>query len=127
MNDQPRRYPGWRTALLAVLLLSAGCSLFSQTPDPQRRKAIRAALPYGLPVETAESRLSGLGFACSRRQGNYLDEEGRTRSADHFLFCEQRPGRISFSCENRDQVTVLSREGLVSGIEVVHGPSCVRQ
>ena len=109
-----------------TVLLSA-CSLFSQTPDPEKRSQIRSAISYGIPIAEAESKLSGLGFACSNRQGNFIDESGHRRSAEHFLFCEQRPARISFTCENRDQVTVIARNDAVSGIEVLRGPSCIRQ
>ncbi|GAC1634474.1 MAG: hypothetical protein NVS9B10_30570 [Nevskia sp.] len=110
----------------ALSLALAGCSLFSQTPDPKTRSAVREAVPYGATSDTAASRLSGLGYACSKRQGNYTDESGHTRSAEHFLFCEQRPGVISFACQNRDLVTVVLRDDAVSGIEVVRGPSCER-
>ena len=113
-------YPG----MLALAL--TGCSFFSQTPDPKTRIAVRDAVLYGATTEAAAEKLSGLGYACSRRQGNYLDESGHTRTADHFLFCEQRPGVISFTCENRDLVTVVLRDNLVTGIEVLRGPSCER-
>lgn len=109
----------------AGLLLSlAGCSLLSQTPDPDRRSEIRARVAYGLTLAEAESRLSGLGFGCTRRQGEYLDESGASRSARDFLHCVERPGVVSFACQNRDQVTVVLRDDKVSGIEVRRGPSC---
>lgn len=120
------------TSIVRIAVLTAfssglvGCSLFSQTPDAGRRSEIRAAVPYGVAIPTAESKLSGLGFACSRRGGNYLDESGTTRSAEHFLACEERPGVVSFACLNRDQVTLIEREGVVSGIEVTRGPSCTQ-
>lgn len=116
-----------RIAVVTVVASAvAGCSLFSQTPDAGRRSEIRSTVPYGMTIDTAESKLSGLGFACSRRGGNYLDESGTTRSAERFLACEERPGVVSFACENRDQVTVVEREGVVSGIEVTRGPSCTQ-
>lgn len=111
------------TAVLTLLSL-AGCSLLSQTPDPDRRNAIRQRIEYGLTSVEADSRLSGLGFACSRRGGEYLDEAGKAREADHFLACTERPGVVSFACQNRDQVTVVLRDDKVSGIEVRRGPSC---
>lgn len=115
------------TALpLVTLAVLAGCTLFSQTPSPDVQHQVRAAISYGMSAETADSKLSGLGFACSKRQGNYLDEGGHTRSAEHFLFCERRPGKISFSCENRDQVTAVLRNGVVAAIEVTRGPSCIK-
>ncbi len=114
-----------RTALPASLvLLLAGCSLLSQTPNPDRRSAIRERVEYGLTSTEADSRLSGLGFACSRRSGEFLDEAGKSREADHFLSCTERPGVVSFACQNRDQVTVVLRDDKVSGIEVRRGPSC---
>lgn len=110
--------------LLIVTTLLPACSLFSTTPEPARRLEIRNALPYGMSIAKAEAKLSGLGFTCRRRTGNYTDESGAEHSADRFLFCEERPNKISFACENRDQVTVIDREGAVSGIEVSRGPSC---
>jgi len=108
----------------AALLALAGCSLLSQTPDPDRRSAIRQRVEYGLRSVEADSRLSGLGFGCSRRSGEYLDESGKAREADHFLLCIERPGVVSFACQNRDQVTVVLRDDKVAGIEVRRGPSC---
>jgi hypothetical protein len=116
-----------RTPVLIVLAVSlAGCSLFSQTPDPKRRSQIRDALPYGLPMEEAAARLSTLDFACQYRQGEYFDEANQTRSAPRLLSCEQRPARVSFFCLNRDRVTVLPKDDKVNGIEVTRGPSCTR-
>lgn len=111
-------------AVLACTVALGGCSLFSQTPDPGRRNEIRARVPYGASVVEAESRLSGLGFGCTRRKGEFVDERGATRSAPDFLYCQERPGVVSFACQNRDQVTVVLRENTVSGIEVRRGPSC---
>lgn len=114
-----------RTGIVAsALMLLSACSFLSQTPDPDRRSAIRARVEYGLTSVEADSRLSGLGFACSRRSGEYLDEAGKSREADAFLDCTERPGVVSFACQNRDQVTVVLREDKVSGIEVRRGPSC---
>lgn len=115
--------PGTVLAVGALVLL-AGCSFLSQTPDPDRRSAIRQRVAYGLPSAEADSRLSGLGFACSRRSGEFLDEAGKPREADQFLYCVERPGVVSFACQNRDQVTVVLRDDKVSGIEVRRGPSC---
>ncbi len=110
----------------ALSMLLGACSLFSQTPDPDKRSSIRAALPYGASMASAESKLSGFGFACSNRHGNYLDESGVTRNTENFLYCEERPRAIGFACENRDQVTVVARNDVISGVEVTRGPSCVR-
>lgn len=114
-----------RVALpIGLALWLPACSLFGTTPSPAKRQAVRDALPYGMDIAQAQSKLSGLGFACSRRTGNYTDESGAERSSERFLFCEQRPNAISFACENRDQVTVIDRDSTVSGIEVTRGPSC---
>ena len=115
-----------RQFVLAAALLLPACSLFSQTPDPAVRGKVRAALPYGLATDAAAEKLSGLGFACSRRIGQYSDESGQTHSAEHFLDCEERPGPVSFTCLNRDHVTVVLRGEQVAGIEVTRGPSCER-
>lgn len=120
---QPRR-PVLAAVAAAAMLLVTGCSLFAQTPDAARRSEIRTRLDYGLSASEAESRLSGLGFGCSRRSGEYTDESGASRSAADLLHCVERPGVVSFACQNRDQVTVVLREGKVSGIEVRRGPSC---
>jgi len=113
-----------RALVLAAAVLVAGCSALSQTPDPARRSAIRERVEYGLNAVQADSRLSGLGFGCSRRSGEYLDEAGKSREADQFLYCVERPDVVSFACQNRDQVTVVLRDDKVSGIEVRRGPSC---
>ena len=118
-----RRLPA-AVLLPSVALLLPACSMFGLTPAPATRQAIRDALPYGMSIATAESKLSGLGFGCRRRTGHYTDESGAQHSAERFLFCEERPDAISFACQNRDQVTVIDREGAVSGIEVTRGPSC---
>lgn len=118
-----RRLPAAVLLPSLVVLLSA-CSMFGLTPAPAKRQAVRDALPYGMAIAAAEAKLSGLGFACRRRSGTYTDESGADHSAERFLFCEERPNAVSFACENRDQVTVIEREGLVSGIEVTRGPSC---
>lgn len=113
-----------RHLLPAAALLLSGCSLFGLTPAPARQQAVRDAVPYGMPMLQAEAKLSGLGFSCRRRTGDYLDEAGVSRRAERFLFCEERPNAISFACENRDQVTLVERDGGVAGIEVTRGPSC---
>lgn len=111
-------------AAVIALTLLGGCSLFSQTPDPDRRAEIRARVNYGASAAEAESRLSGLGFGCRRRKGEFVDERGTARDAADFLHCVEHPGVFSFACQNRDQVTVVLRDGKVSGIEVRRGPSC---
>lgn len=115
-----------RLPLIAAVLLLPACSLFSQTPDAATRSKVRAAVPYGVSADTAAEKLSGLGFSCARRTGNYSDESGQTHSAEHFLYCQERPGPISFTCLNRDLVTVVLRSEQVAGIEVTRGPSCER-
>ena len=36
----------------------------------------------------------------------------------------QRAGKISFSCENRNQVVVVPSNGVVDELDVLRGPSC---
>ncbi|MDB5985506.1 MAG: hypothetical protein JWR16_559 [Nevskia sp.] len=109
---------------LACAGLLAGCSFFSQTVTPQRRDRIHAALPIGLSADEAEAKLNGLGFSCIRRSGDYPDENGNDVAAHGFLQCTQRPGTISFNCENRDQVYVALAGNVVDHVSVVRGPDC---
>lgn len=115
-----------RYAPLAVLLL-AGCSYFSQTVEPDVRAKVLDGVQVGMPMETAESHILSLGFQCSQGHGSFIDEHGDERVADHFLSCVRRPGRISFACENRDEVYVIPNRGVVDEIHVTRGPSCITQ
>lgn len=113
--------------VLGAAFALAGCSYFSTEPDAQMTHRVHAAVPPGALMDTAESNLIGLGFACANRQGDYEDEGGTTRSAPHFLLCEERPGSFSFNCENRDRVVVVPTAANVVGtVDVSRGPSCTR-
>ena len=114
-------------AALSLGLLS-GCSYlhdtFSQSVDPSTSARIHKAVPIGTTMVAAEAQLSSQGFDCATRTGDFTDENGRQRSAPSFLACTQRAGKISFSCENRNEVVVLPSNGVVDELEVVRGPSC---
>lgn len=124
-------HPARLAAGLAATFLIAGCSYlnstFNQTVDPNTRDRIHASVPIGTTMETAEAALSAQGFNCEMRTGNYTDELGHNRNAPHFLSCVQRAGKISFACENRDQVVVVPNNGVADEVNVVRGPDCDRQ
>ena len=118
---------------LAAIFLISGCSTlrsymnstFSQTPDPKTSGHVHASVPIGTTMVAAEATLSSQGYNCDTRTGNFTDELGRNRSASRFLSCVQRAGKVSFACENRDQVVVPSG-GVVDEVNVVRGPDCDR-
>jgi len=114
-------------ALAAVLALG-GCSwlsrTYNETVSPDTVEHIHASVPVGTPMDTAEARLSALGFDCENRTGNYTDERGRGRSAPRFLSCVHRPAAIGFACENRDQVIVVPSGGVADEVNVTRGPTC---
>lgn len=125
------------TAGLAASLLIAGCSTFSglhdyvnstfsQTVDPKISDHVHSSVPIGTTMVAAEATLSSQGYNCDTRTGNFTDELGRNRSASRFLSCVQRAGKLSFACENRDQVVVLPSGGVVDEVDVVRGPDCDR-
>jgi len=124
--------------IVGVALCSAltACSFFSQTVSLEQRDRIHAALPVGMAADDAEGKLNELGFQCTRRRGDYPDEDGNDVRSRKFLSCMQRPGTVSFNCENRDQVyvalagavqgSVQNQEPLevVDHVSVVRGPNC---
>jgi len=121
-----------RTAAgLAATVLIAGCSYlhdtFSSSVDSKTSQSVHSAIPVGTTMDTAEARLSSQGFDCGMRTGNFTDELGRDRSAPRFLSCVRRAGKLSFACENRDEVVVLPSGGVVDEVNVVRGANCDRQ
>jgi len=120
---------------LAATFLIAGCSTlnsymhstFNQTVDPQVSDKVHASVPIGTTMVAAEATLSSQGYNCDTRTGNFTDEFGHDRSAPRFLSCVQRAGKVSFACENRDQVVVVPSGGVVDEVNVVRGPDCDRQ
>lgn len=129
-----RNFPRLAAGLAAIFLIS-GCSTlrsymnstFSQTPDPKTSGHVHASVPIGTTMVAAEATLSSQGYNCDTRTGNFTDELGRNRSASRFLSCVQRAGKVSFACENRDQVVVVPSGGVVDEVNVVRGPDCDRQ
>lgn len=119
---------------LAAIFLVSGCSTlhdymhstFSQTVDPKTNDHVHASVPIGTTMVAAEATLSSQGYNCDTRTGNFTDELGRSRSASRFLSCVQRAGKVSFACENRDQVVVVPSGGVVDEVDVVRGPDCDR-
>ena len=133
MSPHPARF----TAGLAAAFLISGCSsfsglhdyvrsTFSQTVDPKTNDHVHASVPIGTTMVAAEATLSSQGYNCDTRTGNFTDELGRSRSASRFLSCVQRAGKVSFACENRDQVVVVPSGGVVDEVDVVRGPDCDR-
>lgn len=123
--------PGRAAAGLAATLLLAGCGwlhdTFSQSVDGKTSDRIHGSIPVGTTMIAAEASLSSQGFNCETRTGNFTDERGRNRNAERFLSCRQRASRLSFACENRDEVVVLPSNGVVDEVDVVRGASCDRQ
>ncbi len=120
---------------LAASFLIAGCSTltsymhstFNQTVDPKTSDHVHASVPIGTTMVAAEATLSSQGYNCDTRTGNFTDELGHDRSAPRFLSCVQRAGKVSFACENRDQVVVVPSGGVVDEVNVVRGPDCDQQ
>lgn len=123
------RFGKWSKSAAAAVACTAlaGCSLFGQTVDPKVRDRVHAALKPGLSMDEAESTLLGMNFSCATRGGDFSDETGHDRSAPRFLHCIERPGTVSFSCMNRDQVYVVPRDGVVHEVNVVRGPDCAER
>lgn len=120
------RFGKWSdaAAVAAACAALAGCSLFGRTVDPKERDRVHAAVRPGLSMDEAESALLGMNFSCATRGGDFTDETGHDRSAPRFLHCIKRPGTISFSCMNRDQVYVVPHNGVVDEVNVVRLPDC---
>ncbi len=117
--------PMMQGSLLMAALAGAGCSYFGTEPDTATATHIHDRLPHGMAMDTAESRLVGLGFGCTYRGGDYETENGHTRTAERFLICERRPSSLSFRCENRDHVVVVpDHTAVIQAVEVTRGPSC---
>jgi hypothetical protein len=116
---------------LAASVLIAGCSYlhdtFASSVDTRTVQSVHSAIPVGTTMDAAEARLSSQGFDCGMRTGNFTDELGRSRSAERFLACVRRAGKLSFACENRDEVVVLPSGGVVDEVNVVRGANCDRQ
>jgi hypothetical protein len=121
---------------LALCSMLTACSFFSQTVAPEQRDRVHAALPIGMDADDAEGKLNELGFQCTRRSGDYPDEDGNDVRSRQFLSCIQRSGTVSFNCENRDQVYVALAGAaqatpaaeepveVVDHVSVVRGPNC---
>ena len=118
-------------AALAAPCLLAGCAwlhdTFSSSVDEKTAGKIHAAIPIGTTMDAAEARLSSQGFDCGMRTGNFTDELGRNRSAGRFMVCVRRAGKLSFACENRDEVVVVPSGGVADEVEVVRGANCDTQ
>jgi hypothetical protein len=116
---------------LAASCLLAGCSwlhdTFSSSVDAKTAEKIHGAIPIGTTMVAAEARLSSQGFDCGNRTGNFTDELGRNRSAPGFMLCVRRAAKLSFACENRDEVVVVPSGGVVDEVDVVRGANCDRQ
>jgi hypothetical protein len=121
-----------RTAAgLAAAFAISGCTFlhdtFSTGVDSKTVDQVHGAVPIGTTMDTAEARLSALGFDCDTRTGNFSDELGRSRSAPRFMSCVRRSSQISFACGNRDEVVVVPAGGVADEVEVTRGANCDQQ
>jgi hypothetical protein len=118
-------------ATLATALALSGCSFlrdtFSSGVDSKTNSQVHSSVPVGTTMDAAEARLSAIGFNCETRTGNFTDELGRNRNAPRFMACTKRAGKLSFACENRDEVVVLPAGGVVDEVNVVRGANCDSQ
>jgi len=121
-----KRAPGGALLVAVGGLLLAGCSFFSTSVSPLDRSVILDKVPPGLTADAAESAVTSLDFRCTHRSGSFYDEDGREHQADQFLSCVKAPRRISFECENRDQVYVVLKGGISDQVYVARGPTCVK-
>ena len=116
---------------LAAVFAVSGCTFlhdtFSTRVDSKTVDQVHAAVPIGTTMDTAEARLSAIGFDCGNRTGNFTDELGRNRSAPSFLSCVRRSSQISFTCGNRDEVVVVPAGGVADEVEVSRGANCDQQ
>jgi hypothetical protein len=118
-------------AALALAFAISGCTFmhdtFSTGVDSRTVSQVHEAVPIGTTMDTAEARLSSLGFDCGNRTGNFTDEQGNNRSAPQFLACVRRSSQISFNCGNRDEVVVLPAGGVADEVDVSRGANCDQQ
>jgi hypothetical protein len=118
---------------LAFLALSCGtaaltgCSIFSQSVDPELRDHLRAAARPGTPIDEAEAAISSQGFRCSMAHGQFYDEYDKSHDVPQYLWCVERPGTFSFACQNRTQVFIIPHEGFVDQTYVVRSTTCNTQ
>jgi hypothetical protein len=116
---------------LAAVFAISGCATlhdtFSTSVDSKTVQQVHEAVPIGTAMDTADARLSSLGFDCDNRTGNFTDEMGRSRSAKSFLLCVRRSSQISLTCGNRDEVVVVPSGGVADEIDVSRGADCDQQ
>ena len=116
---------------LAASCLLSGCAwlhdTFSSSVDEKTVGKIHGEVPIGTPMDAAEARLSSQGFDCGTRTGNFTDELGRNRNAERFMLCVRRAAKLSFACENRDEVVVVPSGGVADEVDVVRGANCDAQ
>lgn len=113
-------------ATVAALGLSA-CSIFSQSVDPALRDHLRDSARAGTPIDTAEAAISSQGFQCSVQRGAFYDEYGKQHDVPNYLWCVERPARFSFTCQNRDQVFIVPKDGFVDETYVLRSTTCINQ
>jgi hypothetical protein len=113
-------------ALLCGIALS-GCSIFSQSVDPELRDHLRASARAGTPMDEAEAAISSQGFRCSMAHGEFYDEYGKPHDVPEYLWCVERPATFSFTCQNRTQVFIIPHDGFVDQTYVARSTTCNTQ
>jgi hypothetical protein len=115
------------TAVLTAVLGAGGCSIFGQSVDPELRDKLRDAAKPGMPMDEAEAAISSQGFRCQPKHGEFYDEYGTKHDVPKYLWCVERPGFVSFTCQNRDQVFIIPQDGFVDQTYVLRSTTCTSQ
>ncbi len=126
-NLPTRLRAGTHLALFCIAATLTGCGVFGQSVDPELRDHLRDAARSGTSMDRAEAAISSQGFRCSMTHGEFYDEYGKPHDVPQYLWCVERPGVFSFTCQNRDQVFIIPKDGFVDQTYVARSTTCATQ
>lgn len=109
-----------------VPLLLWGCAI-APTSDATRAD-ISSHVHPGMSMADARAEMESMHYICHTGTGAYIDAEGNEHAVNApFAVCDQRPGRISFVCNMRTQVTLIPDGDRVRSVQIDKAPSCIKQ
>lgn len=111
-----------------VALLLQGCALLSPSVSDSTRDKINNHVHAGMTMSDARVEMESIDYLCRTRSGSYFDENGEEHVVNSpFVICDERPGAISFVCNDRTQVTLVPDGDRVRRVQIVKAPSCIKQ
>lgn len=113
-------------AIAVAPLLLCGCALSPVASST--RDNINSHVHAGMTMSDARAEMESIDYLCRTRTGSYFDENGEEHAVSSpFVICDARPGRFSFVCNDRTQVTLVPDGDRVRSVEVIKAPSCIKQ